>query len=78
MDQQASINHKQSTEHNHKCSDKSDSRDLTSLHPIGFQALTECLFIGLDLLTKRYVVSSVLIVSTYYAVTAPQSSSVSS
>src|SRR5712672_1852581 len=77
MDQRAPISNKQSTERDHERSDKSDFGDLTSLHPIGFQALTECLFIGSDLLTKRYVVSSALIVSTYCAVTAPQSSSVS-
>jgi len=64
-------------EHDHECSDKSDFGDLTSLHPIGFRALTERLFIGSGLLTEQYVVSSALIVSAYCTVTVPQSLSVS-
>ena len=44
---------------------------------MGFQVLTEHLFIGSGLLTKWYMVLSALIVSADCTVTVPQSSSVS-
>ena len=56
-------------EHDYKRFNKLWIGDLTGLHPIEFQALTEPLFIGSDLFTKRYMFLSVLIVSTYCIVT---------